>query len=69
MNQSVYLSPRVINTIKSLPDVEREAITSALASEFILGIEPSDDSLTPFQNILYMMIRSYVQRDMKAHCA
>lgn len=68
MNQSVYFSPRVINTLKSLPENEREVITSALASEFILGVVPSDDSLTPFQNILYTMIRSYVERDMKAGC-
>lgn len=69
MNQAVYFSPRVISTIKSLPEVEREAISSALASEYILGIQPAEDSLTPFQTILYTMIRSYVERDMQQRIA
>lgn len=66
MNQAVFFSQRVINTINSLPEVEREAISTALASEFILGVVPGDDSLTPFQAILYTMIRSYVERDMQS---
>lgn len=66
MKQAVVFSPRVLNTIQSLPELERSAISSALASEFLLGITPSDDTLTPFQTILYTMIRSYVERDMNS---
>lgn len=66
MKQAVVFSPRVLNTIQSLPELERSAISSALASEFLLGIAPSDDTLTPFQTILYTMIRSYVERDMNS---
>lgn len=69
MNQAVYFSPRVISTIQSLPEDERSAISSALASEFLLGIEPAEDALTPFQTLLYTMIRSYVERDMNARLA
>lgn len=65
MNQAVIFSQRVIDTLKSLPTSEREIISSALASEFLLGVSPSEESLTPFQTILYTMIRTYVERDMK----
>lgn len=63
MNQAVYFSPRVISTIKSLSAADRSAISTALASEFILGVQPDDEMLNPFQAILYTMIRSYVERD------
>ncbi len=69
MNESVYFSQRVISTIKSLPEVEREAISTALASEFLLGVAPDDNSLTPFQSIIYTMIRTYVEHDMKQRMA
>ncbi len=63
MNNSVYFSSRVIDTVKALPESERSAISAALASEYILGVNP-DDHLTPYQSILYTMIRAYVERDM-----
>lgn len=60
----MVITPHVVNTINSLPADERGAISSALASEFILGIDPAD-SLTPFQVMVYAMIRSYVARDTR----
>ncbi len=62
MNNSILISPRVIDTIKSLPTEEREAIASALAAELILGKDP-DDSLNSFQSVLYSMVRFYVKHD------
>lgn len=62
MNQAIIITPHVINTIKSLPERERSAITSALAEEMILG-EASGTALSPYQRMLYSIIRFYVERD------
>lgn len=61
MNQAIIITPHVINTIKSLPERERSAITNALAEEMILG--GSDTVLSPYQRMLYSIIRFYVERD------
>lgn len=62
MEKSLVFSPRVIKSLKSLPQSEKGLITTALTKEFILGEDPMS-ALTPFQSILYTMIRFYVQRD------
>ena len=62
MANSFFISPRVIDTVNSLPDVDRQAITSALSREFILGTDPYS-GLTPIQGMLYAMIRHYVEQD------
>lgn len=63
MNAPLYISSRVINTIKSLPQTDRIAITSALAGEFILGGNVDNSDLTPMQYLAYNIIRMYVKRD------
>ncbi len=60
----MVITPRVVNTINSLPVAERGAISSALAQEFILGRDPAE-TLTPVQAMIYAMIRSYVTRDTR----
>lgn len=62
MNQSIVLTPHVINTINSLPTEERLAIASALAGEIILGTQINGE-LTPEQTMLYSIIRDYIRRD------
>lgn len=62
METAFVITPNVINTINSLPQEDRLAITSALAVEMILGCETTS-GLTPVQEILYAMIKSYVSRD------
>jgi hypothetical protein len=62
METNFVISPRVVNTIKSLPEGEREAITTALAHELILGRDASE-MLSPFQGVIYAIIRSYVRSD------
>lgn len=62
MKASVIISPRVINTIQSLSDADRGAISNAISMEFILGQDPID-TLTPTQNMIYSIIRFYVNQD------
>lgn len=62
MQKSLLLSPRVLSSIKNLPSSDREAISRAFTCEFILQDDPSS-LLTPFQSIIYTMIRFYVMRD------
>lgn len=62
MAASVFISPRVIDTVTSLPLEDRIPISNALSMEFILGVDPTD-SLTPMQAILYAMIKFYVRQD------
>ena len=62
MNAPFIITQRVINTIKSLRPADREPITKALSMEFILGENP-ESTLTPIQNVIYAMIRFYVQQD------
>ncbi len=63
MERNIVISRHVVNTIKSLPHLEREAISDALARELILGQDPNE-SLTPVQSMIYAMIRFYVRQDM-----
>lgn len=62
MENSLILSSRVIKSIKSLPVADRGAISSAITAEYILGDDPSY-MLTPFQSMLYSMIKWYVEHD------
>lgn len=62
MQKSLLISPRVLTSIKNLPVCDREAISRAFTCEFILEDDPSS-LLTPFQSIIYTMIRFYVMRD------
>ena len=62
MATHVYFSRRVIDTVTSLPQEDRIAISNALGIEYILGMDPTE-TLTPLQNILYAMIKFYVRQD------
>ena len=62
MANAIFISPRVIDTITSLPSDDRQTITAALSHEFILGGDPYT-MLTPVQGIVYAMIRHYVEQD------
>ena len=62
MATPIYISPRVIDTITSLPLDDRIPISNALSMEFILGLDPTD-TITPMQAMLYAMIKFYVTQD------
>lgn len=61
-SSSFVISPRVVNAIRRLPDDERNAISSALANELFLGIDPKS-YLSPYLLVIYTFIRDYVNRD------
>lgn len=62
MNESIVISNRVLKSLQSMPCQERRLISQALTNELLLGEDPVK-SLTPFQSILYTMIRFYIQKD------
>ena len=62
MSQRYVISDHVIETIKALPAEEREAVSRALALELFAGGDP-ESVLTPFQAMLYSVIRYHVKRD------
>lgn len=62
MNQAVYFSTRVLNTLNSLPIDERSTMAAALTSEFMLGIDLTDE-LTDIQQVVYSILRFYVKQD------
>lgn len=64
MEGSFIISKRVINTIQSLSSADRQPISNALSMEFILGQNP-ESTLTPMQNVIYSIIRFYVNQDTK----
>ncbi len=62
IGNAIIITPRVVETIKSLPLKEREAISYALVRDLILGVDPKG-FLTPMEGILYTMIKYYVTHD------
>jgi len=69
METAFVISAHVINTINSLPEKERVAVTSALAAELILGADADKcgTKLSPVEEMLYSMIKMYVRRDTERH--
>ena len=65
MNGNIIISQHVINTIQALPESERNSITQALARDLILGQDPCE-ILSPFQSMLYSIIRYYVNKDTQS---
>lgn len=61
-NQSIVISPHVINTINSLPEEERVAVVTAFVGELIMGVN-LQGKLSPIQSMLYSIVKSYVERD------
>lgn len=64
MTAPFFVSNRVINTIQSLPEEDRIALSAALVGEMILGGEASTE-LTPIQALAYQIIRRYVKQDTR----
>lgn len=61
MNNAIVITSQVLNTLRSLPYEERLNVASALSTEMLLGLGPCSD-LSPNENIVYQMLRCFVQR-------
>ena len=62
MTAPIFISPRVLNTINSLPMEDRIAVATAITGEMLLGGDASGE-LTPMQQLVYTIIRQYVRHD------
>ncbi len=61
MNQTIVITPNVINTLRSLPLEERISVASALAGEMLLGAGVCS-SLNPEEDMIYQILRFYVNQ-------
>lgn len=64
MSGSIVISSRVIETLNSLPQSERIAVSAALANYILLG-EEINIGLSPVQAMVYAALQYYVERDTK----
>ena len=62
MTSAVYLSQRVLSDIQALPGSDRLAVVSALAANFLLGMDGTK-GLTPTEAIVYTMLQNAIRRD------
>ncbi len=68
MNKTFVISDDVINTINSLPEEDRIAMSAAIAGEMICG-RNVEDKLNSMQRIILSIIRSSVKRSTEAYLA
>lgn len=61
MNQTIVITPNVINTLRALPIEERMSVASALAGEMLLGAGVCND-LNPEEDMIYQILRFYVNQ-------
>lgn len=62
MNQSVIFSERVLRSMNSLPEMDREAVRLALVNRFVEGTDCG--SLTPVQEMIVSMLSHSIRRQM-----
>lgn len=62
MKTALVITPRVIQTINSLPEEERLAVATAFVGEMVLGAD-INEQLTPMQAVIFSIIKSYVKSD------
>ncbi len=62
MTSSIVISQNVIKTIVRLPKEERKAIFGAFACDEIFQTQ-REVELTPYQELIYAMVKDYIQRD------
>ena len=61
MNQTIVITPNVINTLRALPVEARMSVASALAGEMLLGAGVCND-LSPEEDMIYQILRFYVNQ-------
>lgn len=67
LNRPIVITSNVINTLRSLPYEERMNVASALAGEMLLGTGPCDN-LAPEEDMVYQILRCYVNRASERYC-
>lgn len=68
MNKTFVISDDVINTINSLPEEDRIAISAAITGEMICG-HNVEGNLNSMQRIILSIIRASVKRSTEAYNA
>lgn len=63
MKSSVLFPDSVLNRVKYLPDADRRAIFDAFEGEMRYNRNPND-TLSPFQAMLYSFVKFYINREM-----
>lgn len=63
MKSSVLFPDSVLNRVKYLPDADRRAIFDAFEGEMLYNRNPND-TLSPFQAMLYSFVKFYINREM-----
>lgn len=66
MNNTIVITPNVINTLRSLPYESRLSVASALAGEMLLGAGMSDN-LDPEDSMIYSILRFYVRQESERY--
>lgn len=61
MNNTIVITPNVINTLRSLPYDRRLSVASALAGEMLLGAGLADD-MDAEDAMVYSILRFYVRQ-------
>ena len=61
MNSSIFFTPAVLNTLRSLPYEQRLEVASALTGELLLGAGESTD-MEPEPSMIYSILRFYVKQ-------
>lgn len=69
MSKTFVISDDVINTINSLPEEDRIAMSAAIAGEMICGKKNIDRKLNSMQRIILSIIRASVKRSTDAYLA
>ena len=68
MSKTFVISDDVINTINSLPEEDRIAMSAAIAGEMICG-RNIESNLNSMQRIILSIIRASVKRSTDAYIA
>lgn len=66
MENSIVISPRVVERLRFMDVAERRLIFETLISDEVLA-EPRASQLTASQELNYMLVRDMIMRDSRRH--
>lgn len=63
MNQTIVITPKVLNALRGLPTAERQTVAIALAESLLLdGKESVACTLKPVEEMIFNILHFYVQQ-------